>query len=311
VDAGFSDHCLNLGQGDRIYRVYKPSSLSSASKAKAVVILLHGGGGSGIEDASIPTSNALGVFTAVADREQILVVYPQGTLDSEGKTGWNDCRADDQSKSGADDVGFLSELITQMKSAWSIESSRVFMGGTSNGAMMTYRFVMERSNLVAAVATSSGNIAAKPAPGRCQSGPERPVPILMTHGSADPVVPYEGGFVACFGDKSGCDRGAVLSTQETINFWLGVHGLQGSTPVTRTVDTSQDDAGPAIESRYTARTATSGAAALRPKLISWDLKGAGHSPPSMTLDKGNKLVGNQNKDIEFAEEAWRFFKAHL
>jgi polyhydroxybutyrate depolymerase len=305
-----SDHCLHIGQVDRIYKVYKPSSLSATSNARATVILLHGGGGSAAE-ASDPSSNALGVFTSIADREQIVVVYPQGTLDSEGKNGWNDCRADDRSKSGADDVGFLSELITQIKSEWSIDSSRLFMGGKSNGAMMTYRFIMERSNLVAAVATSSGNIAASPLPGRCQSRPERPVPILMTHGSADPIVPFEGGLVACVGAKPACDRGRVLSTQETINFWIGVHGLQNTTPATRTVDTSQDDAGPAIESRYTARTATSGAAALRPKVISWDLKGAGHSPPSMTIDKGNKLVGSQNKDIEFSEEAWRFFRAHL
>jgi len=78
LDAGLSDHCLSLGQGDRMYKVYKPSSLSSASKAKAVAILLHGGGGGGAEDASNPDNSALAVFTSVADREQIVVVYPQG-----------------------------------------------------------------------------------------------------------------------------------------------------------------------------------------------------------------------------------------
>ncbi|MFN7345614.1 MAG: hypothetical protein ACK5VO_07470, partial [Betaproteobacteria bacterium] len=44
----------------------------------------------------------------------------------------------------------------------------------------------------------------------------------------------------------------------------------------------------------------------------WRLDGAGHTVPSQTvLVSPNLLTGVQNRDIEFAEVVWAFFKARL
>lgn len=44
----------------------------------------------------------------------------------------------------------------------------------------------------------------------------------------------------------------------------------------------------------------------------WRLDGAGHTVPSRTVQIApNRLTGKQNRDVEFAEIAWDFFKEQL
>jgi polyhydroxybutyrate depolymerase len=74
------------------------------------------------------------------------------------------------------------------------------------------------------------------------------------------------------------------------------------TPTTVVVDSSAADADPATRFDY------AGAAPVR----WWRLDGAGHAVPSRTvLSPPNPLTGIQNRDIEFAEVVWAFFRARL
>ena len=44
----------------------------------------------------------------------------------------------------------------------------------------------------------------------------------------------------------------------------------------------------------------------------WRLDGAGHAVPSRTVfSASNPATGTQNRDVEFAEVVWAFFKARL
>jgi len=296
---GFSDSCLKVGGTNREYRVYHPAQAIRKKKITALVIALHGGGGSGVQ-ASDPRESALAGFTRIADNENFLVVYPSGLADeAKGKRGWNDCRSDDTSKAGADDVGFLQEIISQTRKKYKLSRNQIFIAGTSNGAMMSYRFAMEKSLSIGGVAAASGNIAKSPAAGRCRKGPEHPVPILMTHGTKDPIVPYSGGCVALiFGSK--CLRGEVQSADATIQFWLRANGLSRVQPAIREFNVNVRDGGNVIEKKYYSKGSA---------VTTYTLNGAGHPTPSKTIDKSNLVVGKQNRDIEFAEVAWEFFKA--
>jgi polyhydroxybutyrate depolymerase len=74
------------------------------------------------------------------------------------------------------------------------------------------------------------------------------------------------------------------------------------TPTTAVVDSSAADAGPANRFDY------AGGAPVR----WWRLDGAGHTAPSRTvLSPPNPVTGIQNRDIEFAEIVWAFFKTRL
>jgi polyhydroxybutyrate depolymerase len=86
-----------------------------------------------------------------------------------------------------DDVRFVRDLVTKLESDYCIDPKRVFATGFSNGAMMSYRLACEASDTFAAVAAVAGAVTIDD----CR--PERPVPVLAFHGTADPIVLFNGG----------------------------------------------------------------------------------------------------------------------
>lgn len=295
--AGLSEASIQVAGVTRAYRVHVPPALTQPPKA--LVLVLHGGGGEGM-DVAILGAHPLSVFRTVADREGFVVVYPGGLPAGDGNPGWDDCRGDNLQASGADDLAFLDALIQRLRGEYGLPASQVFMAGGSNGAQMTLAYAVTRSANVAAVATSSGNLPQNPKPGACSGVPSRPVPALMTHGSADTLMPYGGGCVANLGGA--CSRGRVISAQATRDFWLAANGVADVTAVQTVVDLSTADAGPANRFAY------AGAAPVE----WWRLDGAGHTVASRTVLVGSSPVnGVQNRDVEFAEIAWTFFASRL
>jgi polyhydroxybutyrate depolymerase len=259
-------------------------------------LVLHGGGGLGIGVSDIG-AHPLSVFRTIADNEKFLVVYPEGSLDIQGNPGWNDCRSDDYSGSQGDDVSFLKQLNSILISELNISSNKMFLAGTSNGALMTYSYAFQFPETIKAIAVSSGNLPEFPESGLCTNGSNLPLPILMTQGTSDPAMPANGGCVADIGGK--CNRGKVISQTATINYWLQRNGLQNVTPSISNFDFNTNDAGN-VEKRVYNGT--------KP-LVYFVLNNAGHAVPSKTVfTNSTPASGIQNRDIEFAEEAWSFFK---
>lgn len=293
--AGLSNASLTVAGITRQYRVHVPPAL--ASSPVAVVLVLHGGGGQGM-DVSETGTHPLAVFRTVADREGFVAVYPGGLPAADGRPGWNDCRGDNLLTSGADDLAFLDALIDRLRAQYALPASRIFMAGGSNGAQMTLAYAVTRSQRLAAVASSGGSLPLNPRPGECSGPPAGALPVLLAHGSADTQMPYDGGCVADVG--GGCARGRVISAQATLDFWRAVNGLAGATPVQTVEDPDASDAGPAFRFRFNGLTPVEW----------WRLYGAGHTVPSRTvLIEPNALTGVQSRDVEFAELAWSFFKS--
>jgi len=299
--AGLTDQSLAVGGVTRQYRVHVPQALggTTATTPKALVFVLHGGGGIGLGVANTG-AHPLSVFRAVADREGFVVVYPGGLAGSDGQAGWEDCRSDYRISSGADDFGFLAALVERVRGQYGLPTSRVFMAGGSNGAMMTHAFAIARPDLVGAVATSAGSLAENPRSGSCANGPYAPVPILIAHGTADTQMPFEGGCVANIGGS--CNRGRVISAIATRDRWLAANRLAGVTPTQQVINPDPGDGGPAVRFDYAGPT----------PLQWWRLDGAGHTVASRTvLVAPNATTGIQSRDVEFAEIAWTFFAGRL
>ena len=294
---GLSTHAMDVAGQRREYAVHVPPNLTVAPVA--VVLVLHGGGGVGL-NATREGSHPLSVFRAVADREAFVAVYPLGSMALDGRVGWSDCRGDDRMHKGQDDIPFLAALIERLNREYTLPASRIFMTGTSNGAMMTHAMAMTRPDLLGAVATAGGSLAAAPKPGACAKGPTQPLPILMAHGTADTQMPHEGGCVANLGGR--CNRGTVVSAEATRDRWLQANGLSGIQPRQQVIDSDTTDAGPAIRFDFDG-----------PYPVQWwQLEGAGHTVPSRSVRlPSNRQTGVQNRDVEFAEIAWAFFKERL
>jgi hypothetical protein len=94
----------------------------------------------------------------------------------------------------------------------------------------------------------------------------------------------------------------MISAKATRDRWLQMNGLTGVNPTQTVLDGNQSDAGPANRYDYAGTT----------PMQWWRLDGAGHTVPSQTvLVNPSSSSGIQNRDIEFAEVVWAFFKARL
>jgi polyhydroxybutyrate depolymerase len=145
---------------------------------------------------------------ARADREGWVVAYPDGV---EGH--WNDGRGTTvipAHRDDVDDVGLAAALVDHLAATAGVDRDRVYATGFSNGAMFCHRLATERPSLVAAIAPVAGTM---PVPLLDAERP-RAVPVLIVHGTADPVVAYEGG--AVMADPA---RGRVASVEQTAARW--------------------------------------------------------------------------------------------
>lgn len=86
------------------------------------------------------------------------------------------------------DVAFVQAMLRTTNHALCIDPRRVFSTGISNGAMFSTLLVCALPGRLAAIAPVAGINATTV----CVAGTPR-VSVLAFHGTADPIVPYQGG----------------------------------------------------------------------------------------------------------------------
>ncbi|MEO5684323.1 MAG: PHB depolymerase family esterase [Chitinophagaceae bacterium] len=151
----------------------------------SLVIAMHGGGGSAAQFES--TS----LLTEKANAARFIVVYPEG-VKSTGLLAartWNAGSCCDYAvNNNINDVGFISQLIDKMLTAYKINPKKVYATGHSNGGMLAYRLACEIPGKIAAIAPNASSMVVIKA-----CNPSRPVPVLHMHSRLDTNVPYNGG----------------------------------------------------------------------------------------------------------------------
>jgi polyhydroxybutyrate depolymerase len=83
-----------------------------------------------------------------ADEAGFIVVYPNGLAypwTSSNPQAWNAGSQYEEWTRGTDDVGFIDDMIELIKRHYSIDASRIYVTGHSNGSRMTYRVGFELS----------------------------------------------------------------------------------------------------------------------------------------------------------------------
>lgn len=87
---------------------------------------------------------------------------------------------------GSKDMSWFGGLLTHVEVTTCVDENRVYVTGDSNGAFMASAVACRYSSRVAAVAPVAGIQAVSP----CRT--TRPVPVVAFHGTADPLVHYNG-----------------------------------------------------------------------------------------------------------------------
>jgi polyhydroxybutyrate depolymerase len=288
---------LSSASGPRQYLLATPAAAPGGPLP--LVLLLHGHLGSAANALGQGTRpSPLSAWLGIAEREGVLVAALQGLKGSDNRTGWHDCRLDDLKNTTADDVAFVTSVVDSLVKSGRADPHRLYIMGMSNGGMMAYRLALEMHPVPAAIAAAGASMAAKNA---CTGTPPQ-VSVLLINGIADPVVPYGGGHVGLGGSK---DQGSlVIGAEATRDFWLRADGLLNASAVAYTFPhLSSDDSTQATRLTYGPRSG--------PQVEMVTIQNGGHVEPSLAYHYGwlyYRLVGQQNRDFESAEEAWAFFK---
>ncbi len=277
---------LTWGGRARHFRVHRPPARSPSAR-RPLVLSLHGGGGRA-EGVSAQTG-----FSALADREGFVVAYPDGV-----DRGWNDGRAGVPStaaKENVDDVGFLDAVLDALGRDPDVDLRRVYVTGISNGAFMASRYACERSARVAGIGLVAGSLGPELA-ATCRLA--RPVAVIAFLGTADPLVPYEGGVV----HLGPFERGLTASARDAMHVFYTQSrcGEPRALPAVPDVDPGDGS---------TARVEAA-ACAEDTSVQLYTLEGGGHTWPGGKQYLPARVVGRVNRDVDATATMWAFFQEH-
>ncbi len=281
VDFTQHDYLL-VGTRIREYVLHVPETLDPEVPT-SLVIALHQFSDTGRR------MQALTGFDAIADREGFIVAYPDGILVS-----WN---SDIDGNTGGikfvDDEKFILELVERLQERYNVDPDRIYLTGASNGGMMTQLMGCRHSDVFAAIAPVMGSLEKVNAYG-CE--PRAPVSVLLIHGTADPIVPYEGGL------QEGPRSPFYLSALKNAEHWAGYGGCSGD-PVVSIVPPVDGETGEILLNTYTPCETGIGVALCT-------VTGGGHTWPGSAENYDEALVGPTSYALNASEYIWAFFKAH-
>ncbi|MFN2607439.1 MAG: PHB depolymerase family esterase [Acidimicrobiales bacterium] len=291
---------------------------------RPLILAFHGGTGTGT------AMRRLAALDLRADREGWVVAYP----DAIGGH-WNDGRrapAIASHRNDVDDIAFAAALVDHLVATAGVDPDRVYATGMSNGGMLCHRLAAERPDLVAAIAPVAG---LAPEPLVAAGPPRRPVPVLVVHGTADPVVPWVGGPVSGprlgslnpvwradrvgnppdlgTGPEGGdADRGRVASVEETVAWWRRAAGHDGDD-----LGHGEDegDRGPIVQAlphrdpadptRVRVTSWSGGTAGADVVLVA--VEGGGHTWPGGLQYLPQRLIGVTAGDLNASDTMVAFF----
>jgi len=252
-----------------------------------VMMVLHGGTGSA--EGTINFTQ----MDKVADTAGFLAVFPQGYATSGKGFNWADGRSGKADSMGIDDVGFLSALIDTLKRRMSIDTSRIYVTGISNGAFMTNRLACELSQRIAAIAPVCATLDVDYF---THCAPARKVPILMIMGTKDPFVPYSGGLMSSSGRN-------IISADTMISFWRKNNACTAAIDSFSFPNIVLDDSSNVTRYVY-------GHCGCNATVSLYKITGGGHTWPGVEIKTYELVAGQTNMDIYASGEIWNFCKSH-
>jgi polyhydroxybutyrate depolymerase len=217
-------------------------------------------------------------WNRIADEQGLIVAYPAGSgvprvFPMEGQAL-------------TEDIKFISDLIDKLTTDFNIDRTRIYADGLSNGGGMAFALSCAMSDRIAAAGMVA---AAQLLPSSWCTDP-RPVPMIAFHGTADPIVPYEGGttwktptrrpfpsvpsWTADWARRNRCEPGGVESVV--------------SARVTRLEYTNCAD---------------------NAAVVLYTIRGGGHSWPG-ARPSAEWWVGPTNREIDATALMWAFFREH-
>lgn len=197
-----------------------------------------------------------------------------------------------------DDQLFISDLLDDVEGAACIDTDRILVMGFAVGGVFASIVACEHADRFAALVTVSGLYSGDD----CR--PERPLPVLSFHGTADEFIPFDGGVGDGAGGLGLSDEtaGGLLfmgvrpGTQESSQAWADHNRCVGP-PTSETVSVG-------VTSQTWQGCANDAGVEL------YVIAGGGHTwPGSVGMVPFEELLGPVDRSVVANDVIWEFFTA--
>lgn len=284
------ERTLTVGGVERQYLLTTPPAHDG--RTPLALVLDHHGLSEGMK-----VHTQMSGFGEVAKKEGFVVAFPQG---AGVPVHWDITKA-----APNNDLDFIDALIDTLGQQLCLDLSRVYSAGLSYGAIWSSFLTCHRADRFAAVGTVAGITMPK------DCNPTRPMPVIAFHGTADPILSFNGGtgsaLSTLFGKKDPNAPSTTAAPTTTVPpdltgagypkntaDWAARNGCQATfedTDVTANV----------IKRVYDCPAAAS--------VEFYIIKGGGHAWPGSAFSAGiEKIVGPTTFDINASELIWKFFE---
>jgi polyhydroxybutyrate depolymerase len=298
---------VKVNGSPRMIQVHLPPEYSKR-KRYPVVLVLHPMGG----DASLIAR--ISHFNKTADQFGFIVIYPNSrdgrwtiapdagvrTIGPFGRrrTILDDMtrppRPDDVGGTPANEMPFFNDLLDQIESEYSVDVSRIYATGFSDGGFMDFRLGCEMADRIAAIATV-GAVLPESLAESCNDWSWRAVPLLMMNGTDDPMVPYKGRMGTSVGFY-------LLPARETLKEWAKINHC-GQKAARDTISPRTSGGLETLVETYS--DCRDGATA-----VLYSIEKGGNTWPGGEQYIPARFIGKTDDDLDASEIIWKFFAMH-
>jgi polyhydroxybutyrate depolymerase len=259
---GTTTHQITVDGLQREFLVHLPPRPGANMR---LVVNFHGAG------SNMQQEEAYTAFDPLADANGFVVAYPNG-VDAAIRQ-WNFLTAGD--------VDFARAVVQTLVRDACVDPAHAYAVGISSGGGMTASLACRASDTFAGFGPVAGDFF-----NERYCGQARPRPVIIFHGTADPLVPYNGGNVIT-------RNGLPVQPAETVAAaWAGHNGCTAGPERTQL-------------SSEVVRLTWSGCVA---PVVMYRIEGGGHVWPGAPIDVAR--LGMTTQQISATDEMWKFFAAH-
>jgi len=247
---------------DRAFLVHVPPRPLAAMR---LVVDFHGA------NSNMAQQDIYSGFDALADQKGFVVASPNG-IEAVIRQ-WRFLGT-------LDDVNFARAIVRDLAKNACVDAAHAYATGISSGGAMTASLACQASDAFAGFGPVAADFYLPPICARA-----RIRPIIIFHGTADPVVPYNGGQVGTSGVPVGAAEASAAA-------WAKHNGCTPGR--TRTRLASQ-----VVRLTWNDCTAP---------VVMYSIVGGGHTWPGSVIDVTR--LGLTTKQVSATKEMWKFFSTY-
>lgn len=169
----------------RLRSIRRPSS--ATTEEKALLVLLHGLGSD--------EQDLMGATDGIDRRFEIASLRAPIPYEGGGfawfSLGWEENRIVYDSDQAKESMTLIGSDVAELSRELGIPAHRVVLGGFSQGAMMSLAVLLNDPGSLGGAVLLSGAVIPELVPD--ESSPDALVPVLIHHGTYDPVLPVQLG----------------------------------------------------------------------------------------------------------------------